>query len=131
MNSWTPLTVCEQDTYQAFARVPVHRSHLCCQCLGALTGCPATAALLPRRLLLSCTCGGGQILSFKSSDTEAKIFIESICQILHSHRKHPHWGKLSFYWLRWDVSRSKVFSKGNLEKSQSSVLTRTLLIYLP
>lgn len=120
----------KQDTCQAFAGVPVHSSCLCCQCLGALTSCPATAAPLPRRLLLSCTCGGGQISSFKSSETEAKIFIESTCQMLCSYWKHPEWGKLSFSWDEMSLE-PKIFFKGNLEKTQSYVLTTTLLIYLP
>lgn len=91
--------------------------------------CPAAAAPLPRRLLLSCTCGDGQILSFRSSETEAKIFIETICQIPCSYRKHPGWGNLCFYWLRWDVCRTKVFFKGKLEKTQSCPHSITINLF--
>lgn len=111
-----------------------HTAHTSCVVSAlerSLTSSPAAAAPLPRRLLLSCTCGNGKILSYSSSNTEAKIFTESICQTLCSYTKHPGWDKLSFTWLRWDVSRTKVSFNRNLENTQSYVLTLMLLIYLP
>ena len=71
VNSWTPVNSDWIGHMPRCLQVSQHTAHTAC----AVSALPRSRCPPPRRLLLSRTCGDGQILSYKSSETEAKILL--------------------------------------------------------